>query len=98
MSLEEGQLDQVSNGSRWQIFGSKLPRDEIVFFSQVFLIYIIAITAIVNLSIDNVNSSLWISLLSASLGYILPSPRLSSQDEQRLVSSSPKQQFVERVS
>ena len=62
--------------SRWNIFGNRVPKEEIVFISQVVLIYIVCITCIVNLSLGIENKSLWASLLSGGLGYILPSPTL----------------------
>ena len=67
-----------STCSNWNVFGNKIPKDEFAFFAQVVLIYIVCITCIINLSIGNGNSNLWISLLSDSLGYILPSPKLSN--------------------
>jgi len=68
----------VSSG-RWNVFGNQIPKEEIVFFLQVILIYIVAITCIVNLTMNVENSTLWTSLLSASLGYMLPAPNLSSK-------------------
>ena len=65
-----------STRSNWNVFGSKIPKEEFTFFAQVVLIYIVCITCIINLSIGNGNSNLWTSLLSGSLGYILPSPKL----------------------
>ena len=44
--------DAVSNGRAWHMFGNKVPKTEVVFFMQVFLIYIVVITSIVNLSIN----------------------------------------------
>ena len=66
-----------STHSNWNVFGNKIPKEEITFFAQVVLIYIVCIACIINLSIGNGNSNLWTSLLSGSLGYILPSPKLS---------------------
>ena len=66
-----------STRCNWNVFGNKIPKEEFVFFAQVVLIYIVCITCIINLSIGNGNSNLWTSLLSGSLGYILPSPKLS---------------------
>ena len=65
-----------STRSNWNVFGNKIPKEEFLFFAQVVLIYIVCITCIINLSIGNGNSNLWTSLLSGSLGYISPSPKL----------------------
>ena len=65
-----------SHGGRWNVFGSDVPNEEIVFFTQIILIYVIAITSIVNLTMEAKNDTLWTSLLSASLSYMLPAPQL----------------------
>ena len=62
----------------WKFFGHKIPKPEIIFFSQVILIYIVVITSLINIAIDNGDSTLWISLLCSCLGYILPNPSLPS--------------------
>ena len=70
--------DETNNGSngRWPLFGYRLPRSEIVYFSQTALIFIVVITSIVNLSLGTGDDKLWTSLLSSSLGYLLPNPKL----------------------
>ena len=60
----------------WNVLGKKLPRNEVVYFSQVFLIYIVIIACIVNLSRGVGDSNLWTCLLSSGLGYLLPNPSL----------------------
>ena len=73
-----------SNGGRWNVCGSEVPKEEIVFFTQFILIYVIAITSIVNLTLDAKNDTLWTSLLSASLGYVLPAPQLNSHKKKQI--------------
>lgn len=65
-----------SQTANWQMFGQKVPKSEIVFFVQVILVYIVAITSIINLTLNNnsENGKLWTALLSSSIGYILPNP------------------------
>jgi hypothetical protein len=62
----------------WYFWGKSVPKSEIVFGTQVFLIYIIVVTSIVNLSLNGSegDSKIWIILLSSCLGYILPNPKL----------------------
>lgn len=60
----------------WNFFGHSLPRKEIVFFAQIGLVYIVTITCIINLTLYNDKSQVWIALLSGCLGYILPNPTL----------------------
>lgn len=80
---EEEEIDQVDALSNidpqvklWRIFGRSIPRSEIVFFSQVIVVYIVIIACIVNLSTHNGRTELWTALLSSSLGYLLPAPHL----------------------
>jgi hypothetical protein len=71
---------ETSRNTPWYIFGSRVPKSEIVFFIQIILIYIVVITSIVNLTL-NVNKDegkLWTALLSSSLGYLLPNPSLKT--------------------
>ena len=72
----------MENSSRWNIFGRKFPKSEVVFFMQVVLIYIVVVTAIVNLSINKDDEGkLWTALLSSSLGYLLPNPTLRHHND-----------------
>lgn len=64
--------------SHWNIFGKAIPKSEIVYFSQVIVIYVIIVTCILNLSLKNGDSNLWTALLSSCLGYILPSPKIKT--------------------
>ena len=68
----------VSNSLRnWKLCGNTtLPKREIVFFVQVILVYIVAITALVNITLG-ATQELWVVLLTSSLGYMLPAPSLS---------------------
>jgi hypothetical protein len=43
--------------------GSKLPKLEIVYFCQMIVVYVIIVTSIVNLSLQNGKNELWITLL-----------------------------------
>ena len=59
----------------------KYPNQEIIFFSQVVLIYIVVIACVINLSFTDNNVCLWSSLLSGSVGYLLPSPKAKRKNE-----------------
>ena len=78
----------IDNEFNWVIFGRRVPKSAMVFFSQIILIYIVVITCIINLSMDNGNTSLWITLLSASTGYLLPNPSLKRGPPHALHTSS----------
>ena len=65
-----------SHSDKWHLLGTHVPRAEIVYFCQMLIVYIIIITSVVNLSLKNGSSELWISLLSSCIGYALPNPKL----------------------
>ena len=62
--------------SEWTIFGSKFSRTALIFLCQVIILYISIITCSVNLTVHNGPNELWITVLSLSLGTILPSPKV----------------------
>lgn len=51
--------------------------DVILFIAQVISIYIVIASSIYNLTRGVENKELWVSLLSSSVGYLLPSPVIS---------------------
>jgi len=59
----------------------KFPRTEIVFLTQILLLYTVAITALVNLTLNTPQRELWIILLSSTLGYILPNPKIKKKQD-----------------
>ena len=71
-------MDRVSSthSERWGVMGSKLSKSEIVYFCPMIMVYVIIVTSIVNLSLQNGKNELWITLLSSTIGYALPSPTL----------------------
>ena len=77
--IDVHQNDTQSNGGKWHCLSTRVPRTEIVYFCQMTVVYIVIITSIINLSMDNESKDLWISLLSSSIGYALPSPNLKKQ-------------------
>lgn len=78
--VERGRSDSSATKiTFWNIFGHSLPRKEIVYFSQITLVYIVTIFCIINLTLYDEKTQLWTALLSGCLGYILPSPTLDSK-------------------
>jgi len=45
-----------------------------LFFAQILLLFIVVLSSILNLSLNNTNKVFWTSLLCSSIGYILPNP------------------------
>jgi hypothetical protein len=69
----------VSNENSVSVLGRRATKSPIVFAVQTILVFIVIISAIINLSIkshDDPNSKLWIMLLSACVGYYLPNPSM----------------------
>jgi hypothetical protein len=47
-----------------------------LFAAQILLIFIVACVSMVNLTLGIGQGHMWVALLSSSLGYILPAPKL----------------------
>ena len=77
-SFENIKIEDTSNRtSLWPVCGKLMPRPEIVFISQMLVIYVVIVVSLFNLtSGDDKDGKLWIALLSSCLGYMLPNPKL----------------------
>ena len=76
--------------SGWKICCFKYPEQEIIFCSQVILIYIVVIACVLNLSFSGNRECLWSTLLSGSLGYLLPAPKPRKKKHESLLPNSPQ--------
>ena len=76
--------ERTSNQSNWFVLNRYFPKSQITFFSQIVIIYIIIITAVVNLSIENGDKTLRCTLLDSCLGYILPAPSIKTIKHQNI--------------
>jgi hypothetical protein len=66
----------------WPLFGRQFPRSEIVYLTQIILIYGVVIVSMLNLTLytdKEEHKTLWVSLLSGCLGYILPNPNIKKK-------------------
>ena len=61
----------------WKCFGQLTP-SEVVFKTQIIVVYLIIITCIFNPSLHNEPHYLWVALMSSSLGYMPSSPTIKS--------------------
>jgi hypothetical protein len=77
LTIDDHHSNRTSN---WNVLGYRFPKNEVVFFCQVIILYAVIITSIVNLSLQRDNGQLWIALLSSSLGYLLPNPSIKRPD------------------
>ena len=72
-------FDQNNEERRsWVFFGQRVARSQVVFLVQVLLIFIVITTSVAKLWITErcEEVTVWLSLLSSSIGYMLPSPHL----------------------
>lgn len=76
MEQSSSSISVSSERDVWNIFGYHVPKLEVVFLSQIIALYLLIISCLINLSIQNGNNELWCSLLSASIGYLLPNPSI----------------------
>lgn len=62
----------------WKILGLNCPRSALVFFIQSFLLLILVITSITSIILAKTceETTVWVAILSSSVGYFLPSPKL----------------------
>ena len=74
----QDRMETISNKSNWLVLGKAVPRQEVVYFTQVALIFMIVVTSVVNLMMERGDEKLWIALLCSSIGYLLPNPSLKT--------------------
>ena len=62
----------------WKCFGQTCNRSLVVFLSQFFVILLILACCIVRITLAETceETTVWIVILSSTVGYILPSPKL----------------------
>ena len=75
-NMEETRSNTESTQTTWRFMGENIPKAEIVYFCQIIIVITIVIASLVNITMQNGNSELWISLLSGCTGYILPNPSI----------------------
>lgn len=76
--MDQCNISENSTKDSWNVFGYSIPKMEVVFFSQIVILYVVIITCLINLSLGNKPSELWVSLLSACIGYLLPNPSIKN--------------------
>jgi len=74
-------LDQQRNQNEWTCAS----KDCLIYFSQLFIITIILVFSIVNLSLSptSASSNIWSSLIGACLGYVIPAPSLKKDKKEK---------------
>ena len=62
--------------SDWSWCGARVPKNQVTYMTQVVLVYCIIAVALSQLILQSSDRELWLVLLSTSVGYVLPSPKL----------------------
>ena len=63
----------------WKFCNSRLPRSEVVYFTQIVIILFLIGVSLIKLVFFHLaceESTFWFSLLSCTVGYALPNPKL----------------------
>lgn len=76
MEEDATERDNSMHSEKWELWGNRCPKSEIVYFCQMFVVFVIIVTSIANLTLNNGKSELWIALLSSAIGYTLPNPKM----------------------
>ena len=61
---------------QWTVCGERMPKNQVVYFTQIFFLFSVMAASIVQLAVGNENKELWVVLLCTCTGYILPNPKL----------------------
>jgi hypothetical protein len=76
-------------------FSSCPTADEILFIAQILVLFIVVCTSIYNLSAGNGDSNLWTALLTSSIGYVMPNPKVKKSRIVQSLSASQDNQSTE---
>ena len=78
--MDGGSQSSTNNSENWKFSNRNYSKSLIKFLCQTILLYFIICTSIINLSINNGDSNIWVSLLSFSVGVIQNAPKLAKKD------------------
>ncbi len=68
-----------SGGERWSMFCAKFHKEQIIYFTQIFIVYTVIVVCLIKLSQADTPASVWASILGGSVGYILPAPKIKKR-------------------
>ena len=63
-------------GERWSTLCGKIQKEQVIYTCQILIVFTVIIVCLVNLTVCDAHPSLWASILSGSVGYILPAPKI----------------------
>jgi hypothetical protein len=64
----------------WTLCCTKAPKDEIIYCCQLAVAIIIIIIGLANITFTDNDTCLWSILVSGSVGYLLPNPRIQRDE------------------
>lgn len=79
----------------WTLCCTKAPKDQIIYCCQLAVALIIIVVGLINITFTENDACLWSSLVSASVGYLVPNPKIK-RDESLL--PDPPIELVDEVS
>jgi hypothetical protein len=68
----------ISQNKGWFNECSTPTANEMIYLSQISVIFIVMIVSLYNLSFKTGDDSLWTALLTSCLGYMLPNPKMKN--------------------
>lgn len=71
-------------GDNLSTLSSSITRPDIVLFTvQVLIVFIVVCTSLVNLTFNYGNQNLWTVVLTGTLGYVMPNPKIKNATRQQ---------------
>jgi len=75
--MDSPALSQASESEeRWSTVCGNIQKEQIIYSGQIVIIGAVIIACLINLSLEGSQHALWASLLSGSVGYVLPAPKI----------------------
>jgi len=73
-------MNSQQSRERWTVCDVNVPKEEIVYCSQVFVAFVVIVVGLANLSFTESDTCLGTRLISGALGYLLPNPSLNRNE------------------
>ena len=84
----------ATSNNKWIVCCQEVPSREVIFFTQVAILYVVICVSLANHSLGIGNQTLWSSLLAGCLGYLLPAPTIGKKNQdESLLSNATEQQL-----
>ncbi len=74
--VEVAAKEESRSNNGWVIGAKKVPKEEIVFFSQIAIITLVVLVGLINLCLNNGTESYWAAMVATGLGSLLPAPKI----------------------